>query len=66
MEDLLSDYVLQLKELKSCIVMLKHALENEGDTPDISDIDNYAEVMLEKVDALRKNFDIIVDQYHQN
>ena len=59
MENNLSEYRLGLEEIRSCIVILQKAVENEGDEILPSDISNYLEIALDKMDVLLQNFDNI-------
>ena len=46
MENKLKDICLELKEIKSCMLILQKALENENDEILKTDIDNYLEILL--------------------
>lgn len=64
MEDLIADYKLQVKELRSLIVVLQKAVQNEYDEILKKDISNYLELALNKIDTLIKNINEISDEYN--
>ena len=62
MEDLINEYQLKLKEIRSCIVVLQQAIQNENKEVDYSDVDNYLEIILEKINKIIKDFNVIKTQ----
>lgn len=59
MENKIADLKLQIEELKSCIIILQKAIENENEEIFFSDISNYLEIALCKVNKIIKNFERI-------
>lgn len=57
MEEKLSNLKLHLEEIHSGIYILQKAVQNESDNLENSDIDNYLEIILEKLYTLLKEFD---------
>lgn len=49
MEDKMADFYLQLQEIRSCIIILQKALDNESEELEISDISNYLTLALDKI-----------------
>ena len=66
MENKLKDICLELKEIKSCMLILQKALENENDEILKTDIDNYLEILLEKIDKAIACYERITDLIIQN
>ena len=62
MEDLINEYQLKLKEIRSCIIVLQQAIQNENKEVDYSDVDNYLEIILEKINKIIKDFNVIKTQ----
>ncbi len=62
MEDLINEYQLKLKEIRSCIVVLQQAIQNENKEVDYSDVDNYLEIILEKINKIIKDFNVVKTQ----
>ncbi len=52
MENKIADLKLELKEIKSCIYILQKAIENENNEIILSDISNYLEIALNKLDKM--------------
>ena len=52
MEDLKNEFQLYLNEIRSCIVILQKALENECDEIEFRDIKNYLEIAKDKCDQV--------------
>lgn len=59
MENKIADLKLQIEELKSCIIILQKAIENENEEIFFSDISNYLEIALFKINKIIKNFERI-------
>lgn len=66
MENKLKDICLELKEIKSCMLILQKALENENDEILKTDIDNYLEILLEKIDKAIACYERITNLIIQN
>ena len=49
MEDKMADFYLQLQEIRSCMIILQKALDNESEELEISDISNYLTLALDKI-----------------
>ena len=49
MEDKMADFYLQLQEIRSCIIILQKAMDNESEELEISDISNYLTLALDKI-----------------
>ena len=49
MEDKMADFYLQLQEIRSCIIILQKALDNESAELEISAISNYVTLALDKI-----------------
>ena len=49
MEDKIADLHLQLQEVRSCIIILQKAIENESEEIGLSDINNYLTIALDKI-----------------
>ena len=49
MEDKMADFYLQFQEIRSCIIILQKALDNESEELEISDISNYLTLALDKI-----------------
>lgn len=62
MEDLINEYQLKLKEIRSCIVVLQQVIQNENKEVDYSDVDNYLEIILEKINKIIKDFNVVKTQ----
>ena len=61
MENKIADFYLQLKELKSCIIILQKAVENESEEIETTDIRNYLEIIKDKINNSINAFDEFVD-----
>lgn len=62
MENMHAEFVLQLQEIRSCIVVLQVAAQNESIPIDIPDVGNNLEIIREKLDKIIDNFlDITAD-----
>ena len=62
MEDLINEYQLQLQEVRSCIVVLQQAVQNENKEMTYCDVDNYLEIVLEKINKIIESFDKFKNQ----
>lgn len=62
MENHIKDMSLQLEELRSCVVILQKALQNENDEVFLKDIDNYLEIILGKIDLIIKNTNLMLNE----
>ena len=62
MENMYAEFVLQLQEIRSCIIVLQVAAQNESIPIDIPDVGNNLEIIREKLDKIIDNFlDITAD-----
>lgn len=52
-----TDFLLQLQEIRSCLIILQKAAENESDAILPADICNYLEVAINKTNQMIKNFE---------
>lgn len=52
-----TDFLLQLQEIRSCLIILQKAAENESDIILPTDICNYLEVAINKTNQMIKNFE---------
>ncbi len=59
MEDKIADLYLQLQEVRSCIIILQKAIENESEEVGLSDINNYLTIALDKINNTIKMYDSI-------
>ena len=59
MEDKIADLYLQLQEVRSCIIILQKAIENESEEVGLSDINNYLTIALDKINNVIKMYDSI-------
>ncbi len=61
MENKIADFYLQLKELKSGIIILQKAVENESEEIETTDIRNCLEIIKDKINNSINAFDEFVD-----
>lgn len=59
MEDKIADLYLQLQEVRSCIIILQKAIENESEEIGLSDINNYLTIALDKTNNIISVYDSI-------
>ena len=59
MEDKIADFYLQLQEIRSCIIILQKAIENEDEETGLSDINNYLTIALDKINHVIRMYDSI-------
>ncbi len=59
MEDKIADLYLQLQEVRSCMIILQKAIENESEEIGLSDINNYLTIALDKINNVIKMYDSI-------
>ena len=59
MEDKIADLYLQLQEVRSCIIILQKAIENESEEVGLSDINNYLTIALDKTNNIISVYDSI-------
>lgn len=59
LENLISEHILNLKEILSSIVLLQQAVQNEYAEIKLKDIDNNLEILIEKLNNTVKNTDEI-------
>ena len=59
MEDKIADLYLQLQEVRSCIIILQKAIENESEEIGLSDINNYLTIALDKTNNVISVYDSI-------
>ena len=59
MEDKIADLYLQLQEVRSCIIILQKAIENESEEIGLSDINNYLAIALDKINNTISLYDSI-------
>lgn len=62
-ENLIAEYVLNFKEIRSYIVVLQQAIQNEFSETNLSDIDNSLEIIIERIDNIIKNINEIENNY---
>ncbi len=48
--------------MRSCVVILQKALQNENDEVLLKDIDNYLEIILGKIDLIIKNTNLMLNE----
>ncbi len=62
-ENLIAEYGLNFKEIRSYIVVLQQAIQNEFSETNLSDIDNSLEIIIERIDNIIKNINEIENNY---
>lgn len=62
-ENLIAEYVLNFKEIRSYIVVLQQAIQNEFSETNLSDIDNSLAIIIERIDNIIKNINEIENNY---
>ncbi len=57
MENKSTELRLELEEIKSCMIILQKAIENECDEIEPTDVSNYLEITIEKIKNVITTFD---------
>ena len=55
LENFIAEYSLNFKEIRSCIVILQQAIQNEFTETNLKDIDNNLEIIIDKLDRILEN-----------
>lgn len=62
MEDKINNVELCIEEIHSSVVILQKAVQCKSGKPSLSDIDNYLEIILEKINNILNDINEIVQQ----
>ena len=52
LENFIAEYSLNFKEIRSCIVLLQQAIQNDFSETNLKDIDNNLEIIIDKLDRI--------------